>query len=104
MAATFTTMQSDYDSAQGEGRWRVYLGEFFDRTTAGVGSSTEDFAALAIPTLLLAGDRDMFCPVEVACVAYRALPAGELAIVPNTGHDITAPIIDTMVQFLSTYA
>jgi hypothetical protein len=45
----------------------------------------------------------MFCPVEVACPAYRVLPAGELGIVPNTGHDITSPIVDTMVQFLSAH-
>lgn len=102
MAATFTTMQADYDSAQGEGHWRTYLGQFFDRTTAGVGLTTDDFSALTVPTLLLVGDRDMFCPVEVACKAYRALPAGELAVIPGTGHDITPPIIDTMIQFLST--
>jgi pimeloyl-ACP methyl ester carboxylesterase len=97
-------MQADYDSAQGEGHWRTYLGEFFDRTTAGVGRITDDFAGLAVPTLLLVGDRDMFCPVEVACAAYRVLPAGELGIVPNTGHDITSPIVDTMIQFLSAHA
>ena len=103
MAATFTTMQRDYDSAQGEGRWRAYLGEFFDRTTAGVGRTTDDFARLAMPMLLIAGDRDMFCPVEVACAAYRTLPAAELGITPNTGHDITTPIIEMMVRFLSAH-
>lgn len=100
MAAIFATMQSDYDSAQGEGRWRAYLAEFFDRTTAGVGRTTQDFGRLDMPTLLLAGDRDMFCPVEVAAAAYRTLPAGELGIVPKTGHDITPAIVDTMVRFL----
>ena len=104
MAATFTTMQADYDSAQGEGHWRAYLGQFFERTTAGVSRTTDDFSTLSMPTLLLVGDRDMFCPVEVACAAYRALPAGELAVVPNTGHDITSPIVDMMMQFLSTHA
>lgn len=104
MAATFTTMQADYDSAQGDGHWRTYLGQFFDRTTAGVGRTTDDFPALTMPTLLLVGDRDMFCPVEVACAAYRALPEGSLAVVPNTGHDITPPILNTMIQFLSTLA
>jgi hypothetical protein len=41
----------------------------------------------------------MFCPVEVATPAYRTLPAGALAVVPNTGHDITPPVIDTMTDF-----
>lgn len=104
MAATFTTMQADYDSAQGEGHWRTYLGQFFDRTTAGVGRTTDDFPALTMPTLMLVGDRDMFCPVELACAAYRALPAGELGIVPNTGHDITLQIIDAMIDFCDRHA
>ena len=99
MAATFTTMQADYDSAQGDGYWRTYLGQFFDRTTAGVRRTTDDFSELTMPTLLLVGDRDMFCPVEVACGAYRALPAGELGVLPNTGHDITAEVIDTTIAF-----
>jgi 3-oxoadipate enol-lactonase len=100
MAAAFSTMQADYDSAQGEGHWRIYLGQFFDRTTAGVGRTIEDFGDLTMPALILAGDRDMFCPVEVACSAYRRLPAGELGILPNTGHEITPAIVDSMVQFL----
>jgi len=104
MAATFTTMQADYDSAQGEGHWRTYLGQFFDRTTAGVGYSSDGFAGLAVPTLLLAGDRDMFCPVEVACAAYRALPSGELGIVPNAGHEINAAVVDSMIAFLTRHA
>jgi pimeloyl-ACP methyl ester carboxylesterase len=99
MAATFTTMQTDYDSAQGDGHWRTYLGQFFDRTTAGVGRTTDDFSELTLPTLLLVGDRDRFCPAEVACGAYRALPAGELGVLPNTGHDITAEVIDTTIAF-----
>jgi len=84
---------------QGDGRC-----EFFDRTTAGVGRTTGDFASLALPTLLLAGDRAMFCPVEIACTAYRALPAGEMGIVPNTGHEITPAVIDIMIAFRARHA
>ena len=57
-------------------------------------------ARLGINTLILTGDRDPFCTVEAACTAYRTLQAGELGIVPDTGHDITAPIIDAMTAFL----
>ncbi|MGE3590545.1 MAG: alpha/beta fold hydrolase [Ilumatobacteraceae bacterium] len=103
MASTFATMQTDYDSAQGQGHWRTYLAQFFDRTTTGVGHTTDDLAALTVPTLLIVGDRDMFCPVEVTCAAYRVLPAGELAVMPNTGHEITSCVIDTMTRFLTTH-
>src|SRR5437763_1559016 len=82
MAATFATMKADYDDAQGDGHWRKYLGLFFDRGVAPVGYAVDDFAAITAPTLILTGDRDMFCTVEAACAAYRALPAGELGIGP----------------------
>jgi pimeloyl-ACP methyl ester carboxylesterase len=104
LAATFATMQADYDDAQGEGHWRTYLGQFFDRTTTPLEYTTEDLAALTEPTLILAGDRDMFCPVEVACATYRAVPKGELGIVPNTGHEINPATIDTMTGFLLRHA
>jgi pimeloyl-ACP methyl ester carboxylesterase len=100
MAATFATMQADYDRAQGEGHWRTYLGLFFDRSVAAPGYTVDDFTRIAAPTLILTGDRDMFCSVEAACVAYRNLQAGELGIVPDTGHEITTAIVDNMLGFL----
>ena len=100
MAATFATMKADYDDAQGDGHWRAYLGLFFDRAVAPVSYAVEDFAAITAPTLILTGDRDMFCPVEAACAAYRTLQAGELGIVSGAGHEITTPIIDAMTAFL----
>lgn len=100
MAATFATMKADYDDAQGDGHWRTYLELFFDRAVAPVGYAVDDFAAITAPALILTGDRDMFCPVEAACAAYRTLQAGELGIVPDTGHEITPSIIDAMTAFL----
>lgn len=99
MAATFATMKADYDGAQGEGHWRTYLGQFFDRHVAALGHTIDDFAAITVPTLILTGDRDTFCTVEAACAAYRSLPAGELGIVANTGHEITSAIIDATIDF-----
>lgn len=104
MAATIATMRADYDEAQGEGHWRTYLGLFFDRHIAPFGYTVENFASITAPTLILTGDRDMFCSVEAACVAYRAIGAGELGIVPNAGHEITPAIIHTMTGFLLRYA
>lgn len=100
MASVFATMKADYDQAQGEGHWRTYLAQFFDRSVASPGYTVEDFAAVTVPTLILTGDRDMFCSVEAACVAYRTLEGGELGVVPNTGHEITPAVIDTTVDFL----
>ena len=100
MADTFATMKADYDDAQGDGHWRTYIGLFFDRAIAPVNYAVDDFAAITAPTLILAGDRDMFCTVEAACAAFRTLQSGELGIAPDTGHEITTPIIEAMTAFL----
>jgi hypothetical protein len=46
------------------------------------------------------GDRDDFCSVEEAVVAYRSLAPGRLAVVPDTGHVITPEKIDALMGFL----
>jgi pimeloyl-ACP methyl ester carboxylesterase len=100
MAATFANMKADYDSAQGDGHWREYLRLFFDRATRSPGYTVDDFRAITAPTLLLTGDRDHFCSAEEGVAAYRALPDGELAILPNTDHAITPVVIDATIEFL----
>jgi pimeloyl-ACP methyl ester carboxylesterase len=100
MAAMLALMKADYDSAQGEGHWREYVRIFFDRATRSPGYTLDDFRSITTPTLILTGDRDHFCSVEEAAVAYRDLPAGELAILPDTDHAITPSVIDTTVDFL----
>jgi pimeloyl-ACP methyl ester carboxylesterase len=101
MSDVFATMQADYDEAQGEGHWRAYLGQFFDRSAAPAGVGVEDLAGIEVPTLVLVGDRDFFCSVELACAVYRTVPDAELAIVPGTEHAITAAVIDQIISFLT---
>ena len=55
------------------------------------------------PTLILTGDRDKFCSVEEGVMAYRMLPDGELAILPNTGHLITPAAIEATIEFFERH-
>jgi pimeloyl-ACP methyl ester carboxylesterase len=100
MAATFAAMQADYDDAQGDGYWRTYLGQFFDRHVAPFGQTVDDLANLTVPTLILDGDRDWACSAELARRVYRTIPGAELAIIPGTGHEINRAVIDAMIAFL----
>jgi len=50
--------------------------------------------------MILVGDRDDFCSVEEAVVAYRRLSDAELAILPGTGHVITPEGIEATIGFL----
>ena len=56
------------------------------------------------PTLLrtLVGDRDHFCSVEEATVAFRNLSQGQLAVIPNVGHVISTAKIEALVSFLTS--
>jgi pimeloyl-ACP methyl ester carboxylesterase len=103
MADTFARMKDDYDGAQGTGHWRTYLELFFDRHVTPLGATLDDLTRIAVPTLIVTGDRDMFCSVEAACATYRTLPAGELAIIPNTGHEITADLTTVISEFLTRH-
>jgi pimeloyl-ACP methyl ester carboxylesterase len=76
------------------------FGQFFHRTTTPIGHSTADFAAITVPVLVVTGDRDMFCSVESACAADRALTSGELCVVPGAGHEVTQAVIEAIIDFL----
>jgi pimeloyl-ACP methyl ester carboxylesterase len=46
----------------------------------------DELARIAMPTLVVAGDRDSIEPVETAVRICRALPRGELLVLPGAGH------------------
>jgi pimeloyl-ACP methyl ester carboxylesterase len=71
----------------------------FDRITQPHGYTVENMHAITVPALILTGDRDPFCTVEAGAAAYRALPAGELAVLPDTGHLITPAAVQAMIEF-----
>ena len=96
MQGAFELMKADEDSGQGKDHWKEYLRLVFHRMTRPPGYNMSDLHAITAPTLILVGDRDEFCSVEEGVRAYRALPQGELAVVPNTGHIITPPLVELM--------
>jgi pimeloyl-ACP methyl ester carboxylesterase len=96
-------MQADHDATQGDGHWKSVLGWGFDRFSQPSGYTTEDLRAITVPTLIIAGDRDPFCTVEEGAKAYRALRAGELAILPNTAVGITPTAIEATIDFFERH-
>jgi pimeloyl-ACP methyl ester carboxylesterase len=104
MQSVFELMKADEDSGQGKDHWKEYLHLAFHRLTHPPGYTTQDLGAISAPTLIIVGDRDEFCSVEEGGRAYRALTEGELAVVPNTGHIITPPLVELMVEFLERWS
>ena len=99
LRAMFELMKSGHDSAQGAGHWKTVLSQTFDRITQPHGYTFDDLHMVTVPTLILTGDRDPFCTVEEGAAAYHALPAGEFAVLANTGHLITPAAVQTMIDF-----
>ena len=93
MRAMFELMKRDQDDGQGEGHWREYLRLSWDRCTQHPVYTNADLAKITVPTLILTGDRDDFCTVEQAVIAYRQLLEGELAILLGHGHYISPSAI-----------
>ena len=100
LQAMFELMKSDHDSAQGTGHWKTVVAQTFDRITQPHGYTLDDLHTITAPTLILTGDRDPFCPVEEGAAICGALPAGQLAVLPDTAHLITPAAVQTMIDFL----
>jgi 3-oxoadipate enol-lactonase len=92
-------MKTDHDGAQGAGHWKAVVAQTFDRITQPHGYTFEDMRTITAPALILVGDRDPFCTVEEGAAAYRALPAGEFAVLPDTGHLITPAAVQATIEF-----
>jgi pimeloyl-ACP methyl ester carboxylesterase len=100
MAPLFDVLKADLDEGQGPDSWQTYVTQQFHPATTWPGYTFEDLGKVEVPSLVLVGDRDEYCSVEEGALAYQGLPDGEFAIVPGTGHVITAEKVDVVTDFL----
>ena len=85
MGEMFEMVQADHDGAQGDGYWRTFVDLTFQRWTRSPGYTFDDLRAVTAPTLVLTGDRDMFCSVEDAVTTYpQAADRGARRRCPTT--------------------
>jgi pimeloyl-ACP methyl ester carboxylesterase len=82
-----SSFRPDYEkvSPEGPGHWDAFLAKSWRLWMTPVVIERADLAAIAIPVLVMAGDRDL-SSLEDTIAIYRALPKGQLAILPGTGH------------------
>jgi len=92
-------MKADHDAAQGAGHWKTVLSQTFDRVSQPCGYTAGDLHGITAPALVIVGDRDPFCSVEEGVSAYRALPHGELAVLPNTALGNNPAAVQAAIQF-----
>jgi pimeloyl-ACP methyl ester carboxylesterase len=87
-APWFQNLASIHDPGQGEGAWRRLLpaiaADIARQPLLGPG----DLRRIDAPSIVMAGDRDPFVPVDHAWGLKRQLPAGRLFIAPDCPHEI----------------
>ena len=74
-------------SPDGPEHWPVVFGKFMEMAAREPHVAEADLARISAPTLVLIGDDDMVS-LEHTASLYRALPDGELAVVPGTSHTV----------------
>jgi pimeloyl-ACP methyl ester carboxylesterase len=76
-----------HDPVHGAGSWRRLL----DAVVADIGSqpllSPRELRGIDAPTLVAAGDRDPFVPIDQAAALARQVGDGRLLVLPDVGHD-----------------
>ena len=63
-----------------------------------------DLAGIAVPTVVVCGDRDAVTPLGLSRKIAAAVPRAELEIVEGAGHMIVWENVDTLVDILSRLA
>lgn len=88
--------------------WRRFLQQISSMWWTDLNYTTENFAKVTDPTLVIMGDRDGMIPIDEAFDMYRMLPNAELAILPNESHMTMmrkdGPMIDLVMQYLLRHA
>ncbi len=74
-----------HDHARDDDHWKR-LRRAFASSWADLHLDDAALARVEIPTLVVCGDRDRIEPVETALQLSRALPRGELLVLPDCGH------------------
>ncbi len=73
-------------SPDGDRHWLTLVGKTQDLWSTWTVIAPEDLGKINIPVLVMSGDRDVI-PLEHTLEIFRALPHGQLCIMPDTGHE-----------------
>lgn len=89
--------------ARGSDYWKTLLLQLSYMWLTPLNYTTEDFARVVTPTLIVVGDRDTFVPVEEAAEMYRLIPHAALAVVPSADHGLPFTHADLFAQLVLAF-
>jgi pimeloyl-ACP methyl ester carboxylesterase len=73
-------------SPDGEKHWPAVAAKTKELWSTWTVLRPEDLRTIQAPVLVMAGDRDLI-PLEHTIEIFRALPKGQVCILPGTGHE-----------------
>ncbi len=73
-------------SLGGPDYWKALLRQLWPLWATPLDATEADFLRIAVPALVVVGDRDEAIPVEEAVVLCRLIPGAEFAVVPAADH------------------
>lgn len=84
------TLARRHDTGQGAGAWQRLLPAIAADIAVQPLLTPAELHRIDCPAMVACGDRDPFVPPEHAAGLARQLPAGQLFVVPDCGHEATA--------------
>jgi pimeloyl-ACP methyl ester carboxylesterase len=84
------TLARRHDAGQGPGAWQRLLPAIAADIAAQPLLAPAELHGIDCPALVACGDRDPFVPPEHAAGLARQLPAGQLFVAPDCGHEVMA--------------
>lgn len=84
------TLARRHDAGQGVGAWQRLLPAIAADIAAQPLLAPAELHRIDCPALVACGDGDPFVPAEHAAALARQLPAGQLLVAPDCGHEVMA--------------
>ena len=92
-----------HDAGQGGGGWRRLLPAIAADVAVQPLLTPRHLRRIAAPTLVIAGDRDPFVPVDHAWGLQRQIPDARLLVVPDCGHHVAVRRPGLVNEALGTF-
>ncbi|WP_439880701.1 alpha/beta fold hydrolase [Pontibacter sp. MBLB2868] len=68
------------------------------------GNYLTELSKVQVPVLVVQGEEDPLCTVEMGKAMHQALPNAELEIVPSVGHTLNLECIPALIKLLDNFA
>ena len=81
-------LSARHDPIQGVGAWQRLLPAIAAEIGVQPLLTPKDLHSIAVPTMVVCGDRDPFVPVDHAWGLARAIPRARLLVVPDSPHEV----------------